>query len=354
MDSAECAQGITKVRGLQGAAWLLTLRGGVGAMAKLKDKVQNALDEARILILGTQVLIGFSYRGFFEEGFSKLPAASQHLKLLELALLLLAFAVLVTPGMFHRIVEGGEDTPGFHRLVTRLMTPVLLPISAALCLDLFIAGEKVLGKTGGLALALAGAVVTGVFLYGLEWVLRLKKASATQRRQGMSSAQQSESKTELKDKIRHVLTEARVVLPGAQALLGFQFATMLMQGFDELPGSSKGVHLLSLSLVALSIVLLLAPAAYHRIVEGGEETERFHRFASAMVLAATVPLALGLAGDLYVVVRKVLGSVPWAVSSAVACLGCCYGLWFGFSLAMRARKSSRTRVRWSSRPTEAH
>jgi len=31
--------------------------------------------------------------------------------------------------------------------------------------------------------------------------------------------------TKLKDKIKLVLTEARVVLPGAQALLGFQLIT---------------------------------------------------------------------------------------------------------------------------------
>lgn len=40
-------------------------------MAKLKNKVQNALDEARILILGTQVLIGFGLRVVFEEGFPR-------------------------------------------------------------------------------------------------------------------------------------------------------------------------------------------------------------------------------------------------------------------------------------------
>jgi hypothetical protein len=31
-----------------------------------------------------------------------------------------------------------------------------------------------------------------------------------------------------------------------------------------------------------------------------------HRFSSAMVLAAMVPLALGIAGDFYVVLAKVL------------------------------------------------
>ena len=37
---------------------------------------------------------------------------------------------------------------------------------------------------------------------------------------------------ELKHKIRHVLTEARVVLPGTLALLGFQFVAVLQPGFE--------------------------------------------------------------------------------------------------------------------------
>ena len=47
-------------------------------MAKIKDKVQNALDEARILILGSQVLLGFQFRSVFEKGFETLPEHAQY------------------------------------------------------------------------------------------------------------------------------------------------------------------------------------------------------------------------------------------------------------------------------------
>jgi len=307
-------------------------------MAELKDKVQNALDEGRILVLGTQVLIGFSYRAAFEENFTKLPVASQHLSLLELMLLLLAFALLVTPSVYHRIVTRGEDTPGVHRVVTRLLLPVLLLLAAAMAIELFIAGEKVLGRTGGWVLGVSGGVVALTFFYGMEIVARHRRAPARQQRMDMGSAEQRHGATELKDKIRHVLTETRVILPGAQALLGFQFATMLTSGFDELPTSSKWVHLVCLALVSLCVILLLTPAAYHRIVEEGEETERFHRFATHILLVAVVPLALALSGELYVVVRKVLDSVRVALASAGACLVCCFGLWFGFTLTRRKRE----------------
>jgi DMSO reductase anchor subunit len=134
-----------------------------------------------------------------------------------------------------------------------------------------------------------------------------------------------------------VLTEARTVLPGAQALLGFQFATMLMEGFEKLPESSKYVHLASLAMVALAIVLLMTPAAYHRIVEQGEDTERFHRFSGRVLLASMVPLALGVCGDLFVVIRKVSESSAFAVACALVMILFFYGFWFGYTAYRRSK-----------------
>ena len=50
-------------------------------MAPLGEKIQTALDEARILILGTQVLLGFEYRSFFEARFAGLPEGARIAKL---------------------------------------------------------------------------------------------------------------------------------------------------------------------------------------------------------------------------------------------------------------------------------
>ena len=148
----------------------------------------------------------------------------------------------------------------------------------------------------------------------------------------------------LEDKITQVLTEARVVLPGAQALLGFQLAMTLMESYERLPESSKDVHLAATCAIALTVIFLMSPPAYHRIVEGGDDTERFHRFASWMVLAAMVTLPLGFAGDLWIVVRKQLGTVTAAHAAAAATLFFFYGLWFFAMLALRARRRDRQRT----------
>lgn len=118
----------------------------------------------------------------------------------------------------------------------------------------------------------------------------------------MTSRQTDErSTTRLHTKIEEMLTEARVILPGAQALLGFQLAIVLTQPFERLLGASRIMHAVSLFLVALAVMLLMAPAAYHRIVNAGEDTQDMHRVGNLLVTAATLPLALGLAGYLYVV-----------------------------------------------------
>jgi hypothetical protein len=179
------------------------------------------------------------------------------------------------------------------------------------------------------------------FWYGLEYKRKSEREPKIKEEQEMEKEEASkESGSEVKDKIKHVLTECRVVLPSAQALLGFQFITTLMEAFEKLPSSSKYVHLVSLALVALSIILLMTPAAYHRIVERGEETEHFHRFASRMLIAAMVPLALGVCGDFFVVVRKITESPKSALAASIVSLLFFYGLWFGFSIYRRNQKRS--------------
>ena len=155
------------------------------------------------------------------------------------------------------------------------------------------------------------------------------------------SAGDSGHPTPLHDRVDFALTEARVVLPGAQAMLGFQFVTMLTQAFERLPNVLKYVHLLSLAMIAIAVILLMTPAAYHRIVERGDETERLFRLTGRLVLAAMVPIALGLSGDFAVVVAHVTHSLRLAFSLAAVALAAFIGAWFVFPTARAAALSRR-------------
>lgn len=306
-------------------------------MATIEAKVKHALNEARILVLGTQVLVGFHYRAVLEPGFDQLTRLSQLLILAGLAFLLVTIALLMSPATYHQIVERGEDTRGLHHFTSSVMAVALWPFASALGLDFYVAGDRLLGSELGVVLA-AGAAVTALFCwYGIAVLARAWGVGDVA---GKGDAMEREERTPIGDRIDHVLTEARVVLPGAQALLGFQFAGMLTDGFERLPFSSQVIHLVSLGLIALTTIFLMTPAAWHRIVERGEHTERFHRLAAAFVIAAMVPLALGLAGDMFVVGRKITGSVPVALVLAVLALTLFFGLWFGYT-TWRARTGYR-------------
>jgi hypothetical protein len=171
--------------------------------------------------------------------------------------------------------------------------------------------------------------------YAYPMAARTRKESRS-----MSSESSSQGYTE---KIRHVLTETRMVLPGAQALLGFGTVAALTDGFEELPPLLRAVHTTGLCFIAVAIILLMTPAAYHRIAEGGEQTEHFHRVASRLLLAAMAALAPGMAAGLWIVLERTTSSRSAGVIGAGLTVVLFYSTWFGWTLLARARDAARAR-----------
>ena len=145
--------------------------------------------------------------------------------------------------------------------------------------------------------------------------------------------------TSLETKIEQMLTEARVVLPGAQALLGFQLVITFSEAFEKLPFASKVVHLVALGFLALTVIWLMAPAAFHRIVYAGEDTPEFHALGSRFLLAASLTLAYGISTELGVVVAKVVASERAGVAAALTSFAVLAGLWHVYPLILRARRT---------------
>jgi hypothetical protein len=292
-------------------------------MIKLKHRVQQALDESRMLVLGCQVIVGVLFRSTFDRGFERLAGASRALLLVALFGMMGSLGVLLAPVAHHRIVERGEDTLALREFIVRAIGLALLPIAFSLGVILFVATGLLTRAAVAAVAGVCAFVFAFVLWYGLEWWRGREQAMAED---------EAPVETKLKDKVQHVLTEARVVLPGAQALFGFQFSIMLLDDFDRLAGRLRWLHLVSLALVAVSIVFLMAPAAYHRIVTAGDDTPSFHAFASRMVVCAMVPLGLGLTLDFFIVASKVTRSLGWAAALAGALLLFYLGLWFGYTL----------------------
>src|SRR3989442_8738326 len=106
----------------------------------------------------------------------------------------------------------------------------------------------------------------------------------------------------------YLLDECRMVLPGIQALFGFQLIAVFNSAFQEKLGASEQhLHLLAIGSVALAVAIIMTPAALHRQKGPYEVTDTFVQVSSRLLLWSMVPLALSISIDFYLVSRIIVG-----------------------------------------------
>jgi hypothetical protein len=151
----------------------------------------------------------------------------------------------------------------------------------------------------------------------------------------------------LEEETRTVIEEARMVLPGIQAVFGFQLIAVFNNGFHGLMPSEQRMHLLALILTMIAIALIMTPASYHRIAEKGTVSRRFVEIASRLLAWAMLPLTLGMTIDLFLVARLVLNNVTLSIGIAAVLLFVFFGLWYVFPgierSLIRGRSNSGTK-----------
>jgi len=103
--------------------------------------------------------------------------------------------------------------------------------------------------------------------------------------------------------------------------------------FDKLPRSSQVLHGLALLSVALAVVPLITPASLHRIVWAGEDAEELLQTGGRITVLALLPLALGVAGDCYVVLARMSASTVLVLAGVAA-------LWFIWPILERRRRGA--------------
>jgi uncharacterized membrane protein YcfT len=144
----------------------------------------------------------------------------------------------------------------------------------------------------------------------------------------------------LEEEATHATDEARMVLPGVQAILGFQLIAVFNQRFQELGEGKQILHLVAFILLAAAMGLIMAPAAYHRQAERGCVTRRFVTLASSLLSIALGPLLLAVAIDAYLLTWLVVRREFPSICVAGVVVGLLAGLWF--VLPQAAKRAQRT------------
>jgi hypothetical protein len=296
---------------------------------KIDLTVHTALDELRMQMLGAQVLFGFQFNGVFQDGFTAVSPQARVADIAAFALLVATLGFLIAPAAQHRLVERGVATARLFGTANRFAELSLATYAVAIGCDVFLVAENYFGRGPAMTASLVAAVAALLAWFLLGEAVR---RTISQRRQKMPERKEPE----LHEKIDQMLTEARVILPGAQALLGFQFIVTMTKAFKELPPAVQNVHFGSLACVLVAVMLLISPAAVHRLGFGGQDDERMHDLGSILVTIALVPFAAGIAADVYVAFSKLTESGPALVAGALS-FAFLASLWYALPLAIRAR-----------------
>ena len=143
----------------------------------------------------------------------------------------------------------------------------------------------------------------------------------------------------LEEEATHATDEARMVLPGVQAVLGFQLIAVFNQRFELFSPGEQVLHLGAFLLVGLAMGLIMTPAAYHRQVERGVVTRRFVDLTSTLLTLAMMPLIAGLSIDAYLIARLILDQRTEAAVVAAVLAMVLAGLWFALPAFCRRLKS---------------
>jgi hypothetical protein len=298
-----------------------------------QQKLKIALDELRMLMMGSQIFFGFQFRAVFEQRADRFDAVERSLLCTATLLMALVVGVLVAAPSYHRLAAYGEANDAVLRLVTALASVALLPFALSLGCDFVLVTRQVVSTPASWAI---GAALVGLAV-AIWYIVAI---GIREFKEGRMPAIRTEHLL-LRTKIDQMLTEARVILPGAQAVLGFQLIAILTEPFDRLPESWKTIHLAALLAVGLATILLMSPAAIHRLGFGGEAKPEMLSLGSRVVTGALLPLGLGMAGDVFVAVARLSGSENLGVWAGGGILLALLALWFGWPLLVRARSLRR-------------
>ena len=122
-----------------------------------------------------------------------------------------------------------------------------------------------------------------------------------------SGKMQESEELSLSEAVTHLLEECRMVLPGMQALFGFQIIAVFNSTFSEkLSSVEQKLHLVAIGLIVIAIALVMAPAAYHRQTGARRITSDFVLTATRLLLFSMFPLMIAICLEFYLIARLVL------------------------------------------------
>lgn len=148
-------------------------------------------------------------------------------------------------------------------------------------------------------------------------------------------------RVDLQQAVSHLLEEGRMVQPGVQALFGFQLIAVFNETFHErLTDLERDLHLVAVGLCILTIIAILAPAAYHRQAEPRSISKHFLRCASHALTVGMAMLMCAIALDFFLICQIIVKSTAMSACFAGIFLVIATLVWFVYPRCARTRRTT--------------
>ena len=145
-----------------------------------------------------------------------------------------------------------------------------------------------------------------------------------------------DKKEQLEREHSELLEELRSLIPGAEVLFGFLLAIRFTGQFADLTDTQRYVYYGTLLSTAVALVMLLAPAAFHRIRFREGDKEVMLQKGNREAIAGTVAIALAFTGVLFLVTDLVFNTTS-AVVLAIAFFALAAWRWWLIALIREAK-----------------
>jgi len=134
--------------------------------------------------------------------------------------------------------------------------------------------------------------------------------------------------------INDLLQELRVSLAGVQILFGFLLSIVFTDTYQRASDVQHGAHLVAVSFALMSMALMTAPAAWHRLLFRQRQRSEILRVSNRFAIAGLGCLAIAMSSAIFLLADVVLGGWSAILAGALTFLG--FGvLWFALPLRQR-------------------
>lgn len=136
-----------------------------------------------------------------------------------------------------------------------------------------------------------------------------------------------------------LLQESRVALTGGQILFGFLLALSFTERFAGIDAFQRGAYLFTLLASATTTMLLVAPAAAHRMMFQCGRKRELVRIGHLLIVAGLAGLAVTMTAGILLVVDVAVGRIAAVVAAGLLSLSFSM-LWL--VVPLRARQVARS------------